>query len=177
MYKVKTAIVTTTILLLSIFSTNYLYPEQLKPIDIPTQKLIDPKDPPCIQMYYCIEHYAERYKIPKHYAYAIAYYETGYQGPSHWKYNHALGKEGGAAGPMMIMPIADVAVNKTHDFQRLNNDIEYNVITSMKLLRNLHNRYRDWPTVFGFYSTGKAQPNFYSQLICNFDLSTKWIRC
>ena len=177
MYKLKTTVLTTTLLVLSIITTNHLYPEKQSPVQIPIQKLIDPNDPPCIQMYYCIEQYAEEYEIPKQYAYAIAYYETGYQGPGHWKYNHALGKEGGAAGPMQIMPIADIAINKEHDFERLNNDIEYNVITSMKIIRNLHDRYRDWPTVFGFYSTGKPQPNFYSDLILNFDLSSKWIKC
>jgi hypothetical protein len=177
MHKIKTAILSTSVLLLTIFTTNYLYPEKAPITKVPTQKLIDPNDPPCIQMYYCIKHYAKQYNIPETYAFAIAYYETGYQGPSHWKYNHALGKEGGAAGPMQILPIADKAINKKPNFHRLNNDIEYNIITSMKILRTLHNHYKDWSIVFGYYSTGKPQANFYSNLICNFTLDTKWIRC
>lgn len=177
MYKIKTAILTTSVLVLTIFTTNYLYPEQLSHIEVPTPKLIDPNDPPCIQMYYCIKHYAKEYNIPETYVFAIAYYETGYQGPAHWKYDHALGKEGGAAGPMQILPIADRAINKKPNFDRLNNDIEYNIITSVKILRVLHDRYKDWAIVFGFYNTGRPQVTNYSRLICNFQLDTKWIRC
>jgi hypothetical protein len=42
-----------------------------------------------------------------------------------------------------------VSVNK------LKTDIKYNVYTSMKLLRRLHNRYRDWKVVCGAYNTGR----------------------
>lgn len=141
----------------------------------PDVKIIDPKDPPCIQMYYCIEHYAEKYNVPKRYAYAIAYYETRYQGPFHWEYNHALGSEIGALGPMQILHSTDRIVNGTPvSPQRLKTDIEYNVRTSMKLLRLLHDKYGDWRVVFGIYSSGKAAPNFYSDLVCNFKIKWRW---
>jgi soluble lytic murein transglycosylase-like protein len=178
MFKLKTTILTTTLLLISAVTVNHLYPvKALQPTKVTATKLIDPKDPPCVQMYHCIKKYASEYDIPEEYAFAIAYYESGYQGPAHWKYNHALGKEGGAAGPMQIMPIADIAVNNKHDFHKLNNDIEHNIITSMKILRGLHDRYKDWPIVLGFYNTGIPQVTKYSDLIRTFKTETKWIRC
>lgn len=140
-------------------------------------KLIDPKDPPCIQVYYCIEHYATKYKIPKRYAYAIAYYESGYKGPMHWEYNHAVTSHAGASGPMQIMPIADVAINNNHNAKRLTHDVEYNIKTSMKMLRKLYDMYNDWPIVFGYYNTGQKQVNHYSELITSFKPNWRWIRC
>ena len=61
---------------------------------------INPKDPPCIQMYNCIEYYADSFNIPKRYAYGIAQVETGYNGPFHWRYNPAQTSYAGALGPM-----------------------------------------------------------------------------
>jgi hypothetical protein len=60
-------------------------------------------DPPCLQMYFYIEKYADSFNIPKRYAYGIAFAETRYKGPFHWKYNHAQTSGAGAEGPMQIM--------------------------------------------------------------------------
>ena len=40
--------------------------------------VIDSTSPPCLQMYYTIEKYAEEYNIPRNYAFGIANAETGY---------------------------------------------------------------------------------------------------
>ena len=53
-------------------------------------------DPPCLQMYFYIEKYAEEFSIPKSYAYGIAYCETRYNGPFHWDYNPARTSSAGA---------------------------------------------------------------------------------
>jgi soluble lytic murein transglycosylase-like protein len=137
---------------------------------IPAESAITSASAPCLQLYYFIEKYAAEYKIPRNYAYGIAHEETGYQGPLHWKYNHAQGSHAGALGPMQIMPATakmmwpDSTISKT----RLRNDIEFNVRTSMKLLRYLHDRYGDWKIVFGCYNTGKKLVNKYALRVYNY---------
>lgn len=140
--------------------------------DSPAESTISRDSAPCLQLYYFIEKYAAEYKIPRNYAYGIAHEETGYQGPLHRKYNHAQGSRAGALGPMQIMPATakmmwpDSAISKT----RLRNDIEFNVRTSMKLLRHLHDKYGDWKIVFGSYNTGKKLVNKYALRVYNYKL-------
>ena len=149
--------------------------------DIPKQKDELPSDdkvnissPPCLRMYDAINKYADMYNIPKVYAFGIAYKETRYNGPFDWKYRHAQTSYAGAIGPMQIMPSTadlmwrDSKVSRT----KLMNDIDFNVHTSMKLLRKLHDRYRDWKTVFGCYNTGRPMINQYA--IDVFNHKIKW---
>ena len=129
-------------------------------------KAVTTQDPPCMQMYFHIERYADSFNIPKRYAYGIAAAETGYNGPFHWNYNHAQGSSAGALGPMQIM--LPTARSNNHDNvsrERLRNDIEYNVMTSMKVLRKLYNKYGDWKTVFGCYNTGRPCVNGYANRV------------
>jgi soluble lytic murein transglycosylase-like protein len=123
------------------------------------------QDPPCLQMYFCIEKYAEMYKIPKKYAYGIAFAETRYEGPFHWKYTQKRTSTAGALGPMQIMPSTARMMwpDSSITNNKLMTDIEFNVHTSMKLLRKLHNRYGDWKVVFGAYNTGRPCINGYAQ--------------
>jgi soluble lytic murein transglycosylase-like protein len=120
-------------------------------------------------MYFNIEKYAEKYRIPKRFAYGIAYAETRYEGPFHWKYRSAQTSHAGAVGPMQIMPTtADMMWPKTKvSRDRLKTDIAFNVETSMKLLRRLHDRYGDWKIVFGCYNTGRPMINGYSEMVYN----------
>jgi hypothetical protein len=144
-------------------STRYIRPS----------KVIDKTSPPCIQMYDCIEKYADSFNIPKRYAYGVASVETGYRGPFHWNYNHAQGSSAGALGPMQIMlPTARSNNRDNVSRERLRNDIEYNVMTSMKVLRKLYNKYGDWKTVFGCYNTGRPCINGYAHRVFNHKL--KW---
>jgi hypothetical protein len=126
--------------------------------------------PPCIRIYYFIEKYAKEYNIPLAYAYGVAYLETRYEGPFQWNYDPAKTSSVGAVGPMQIMPGTakmmwpDTIIN----VQRLRTDIEFNVRTSMKLLRHLYNQYGDWKTVFGCYNTGRPLINEYANKVYNY---------
>lgn len=124
---------------------------------------IDIDSPPCLRMYDAIQKYADMYHIPKKYAFGIAYKETTYRGPFDWKYNPKRTSCVGAIGPMQIMPSTADLVWKTQISKSvLMNNIEFNVHTSMKLLRKLHDRYADWKIVFGCYNTGKPLINQYA---------------
>jgi soluble lytic murein transglycosylase-like protein len=131
-------------------------------------KQVTKKDPPCLQMHYYIEKYADEYDIPLSYAFGLAYEETGYRGPFHWKYNHKQTSSVGAVGPMQIMPATAEWMEKEDvNVKKLREDIEYNVRISMKLLRYLHNKYGDWKLVFGCYNTGRPCINEYANDIYN----------
>ena len=125
--------------------------------------------PASLQMYNCIKAYADTFDIPVRYAFGIANAETGYLGPFHWKYNPSQGSSAGALGPMQIM--LETARRNNHDNvsrDQLRNDIKYNVKTSMKVLRKLHNKYNDWKTVFGCYNTGRPCVNGYAHKVYNY---------
>lgn len=127
------------------------------------------KTSPSIQMYYNIKKYAELYDIPEDYAFGLAYQETRYMGPLHEKYDHKQVSFAGAVGPMQVMPTTAAFINHkaTVSKKKLTEDIEYNVETSMKLLRYLYDKYGDWPTVFGAYNTGRPLVNQYAMNIIN----------
>ena len=133
-------------------------------------------DPPCMQLYYNIERYADTFNIPKKYAYGIANAETSYKGPFHFEYNPHQTSCAGAVGPMQVMPSTARYLNKdqcTED--QLKNDIEYNVYTSMKLLRKLYDKYGDWKTVFGCYNTGRPCINGYAEKVYRYDFDWKTV--
>lgn len=137
-------------------------------------KYIEDKKPPCLSMHFNIEKYADSFNIPKRYAYGIAYMETKYQGPFHWEYNHKQTSNAGALGPMQVMLSTARGLNKdkvTRD--RLKNNIEYNVMTSMKLLRRLYNLRGSWAVAFGEYNTGKPCINGYANQVINHKINWK----
>lgn len=141
-------------------------PEVKQEVRIP--KIIQRDLPSCMQMYNYIKQYADTFDVPLRFAFGIANAETGYRGPFHWSYNHAQGSSAGALGPMQIM--LPTARSNNHDNvsrERLRNDIEYNVRTSMKVLRKLYNKYGDWKTVFGCYNTGRPCVNGYAHKVYN----------
>jgi soluble lytic murein transglycosylase-like protein len=122
-------------------------------------------------MYESIEKYAEKYRIPKRYAYGIAYKETRYEGPFHWNYNHRKTSPVGALGPMQIMPGTAKFMwgGKRISDKKLMEDIDFNVHTSMKLLRYLYDKYGDWKIVFGCYNTGSPLVNQYALDVYDFN--------
>jgi len=133
---------------------------------------IDQSSPPCLQMYRYIKAYADTFDIPLKYAFGIAKAETGYNGPFHWKYNPYQTSYAGAEGPMQILLSTARYLNKDNvSRERLRTDIEYNVKTSMGYLRRLHNRYRNWEIVFGYYNTGYPQVNNYAKRVVNHKLN------
>jgi hypothetical protein len=139
-----------------------------KSIELPMDK-INSSAPPCLRMYDAIIKYSNQYAIPKRYAFGIASIETGYRGPFHWKYKHTQTSCVGAIGPMQIMPSTGRLMWKGIDISntRLMNDIDFNVHTSMKLLRRLYDKYKDWKIVFGCYNTGRPMINNYAINVYN----------
>jgi soluble lytic murein transglycosylase-like protein len=128
-----------------------------------------------LQMYDAIMKYSEIYDIPKRYAFGIAYAETRYEGPFHWKYNPKQTSCVGALGPMQIMPSTGRSMwkDKTFTNEYLKNDIDFNVHTSMKLLRKLHDQYGNWKLVFGCYNTGRPMINEYAENVYNHKINWK----
>jgi soluble lytic murein transglycosylase-like protein len=123
----------------------------------------------CLLVYYAIEKYSEQYRVPKKYAYMIAYLETRYNGPFDWKYRADKSSNAGAVGPMQIMYSSAKYVwpDKKFSREQLKNDTQFNVETSMKILNLLHNKYKDWRIVFGYYNTGRPIVNQYALSVYN----------
>lgn len=141
-------------------------PEVKQTVRVP--KVTEHSVPSCMQMYNCIKQYADTFDVPLRFAFGIANAETGYRGPFHWNYNHAQGSSAGALGPMQVM--LETARRNNNDNvsrEQLRNDIEYNVRTSMKVLRKLYNKYGDWKVVFGCYNTGRPCVNGYAHKVYN----------
>lgn len=127
--------------------------------------------PPCLEMYYSIEKHAEKYNIPRKYAYGVAFKETGYVGPLDWGYTPSRISGAGAVGPMQIIPsTASYIWGYKVDKDKLKNNIDFNVETSMKYLAYLKNRYKDWEIVFGFYNTGYPVVNQYASDVYNYKI-------
>lgn len=168
MSKVKFLLVAAIVLVaINLFSTQ-TFQAKTPVASIRLGKVVSVTDPPCMQMYFYIEQYADSFNIPKRYAYGVANVETGYRGPFHWKYNPAQISCAGAVGPMQVMLATARHNNKDNvTKERLRTDIEYNVMTSMKVLRKLYNKYGDWKTVFGCYNTGRPCVNGYAHRVYN----------
>lgn len=132
---------------------------------------IDKTSPPSLQMYKYIKAYADTFNIPMRYAFGVAHAETRYCGPFHWKYNPAQTSCSGALGPMQILLSTARYLNKDNvSRETLKTDIKYNVRTSLKYLRILHNRYKRWDLVFGYYNTGYPQVNGYAHKVLNYKM-------
>jgi hypothetical protein len=131
------------------------------------RETVSMEDPPCLQMYFSIEKFAEQYNIPKRFAYGIAFAETRYEGPFDWDYQHTQTSFAGAIGPMQIMPSTAKMMwpGSSITNKKLMNDIQFNVETSMKLLRRLYDKYGNWKTVFGCYNTGRPCVNGYAERV------------
>lgn len=158
---------------ISLFTNSTVQPIQATTV-LREYKPIATTDPPCLQMYYYIEQYADSFNIPKRYAYGIANAETGYRGPFHWKYNHRQTSGAGAVGPMQVMLATARGLNRDGvSREKLLTDIEYNVYTSMKLLRRLYNLRQNWKLVFGEYNTGRPCVNGYAERVYSYRLNWK----
>lgn len=144
---------------------------------IETEQNYESTAPTAIEMYQLLEKYAEQYNIPKHIVYNIAYLESRYKGPFDWSYEPSLESFAGAVGPMQVMVSTAQFINhKSITKNRLKNDIETNIKTSMKLLRRLHDMYGNWTLVCGAYNTGRPIVNDYAIFcVSNKDYRRNWI--
>jgi soluble lytic murein transglycosylase-like protein len=147
-------------------------PEKDTPQEVRVPNSIDQGSPPSLQMYRYIKAYADTFDIPLNYAFGIAKAETGYNGPFHWKYNPYQTSPTGAEGPMQILLSTARYLNKDNVSRiQLRTDLKYNIRTSMGYLRRLHNRYKSWPIVFGYYNTGYHRVNDYALRVVNHKLN------
>jgi soluble lytic murein transglycosylase-like protein len=153
----------------------YFEPKQEKKADINVNHgSVDLNAPTAVKMFNSIEKYSKEYNIPIKYALGVAYAETRYQGPFHWNYHPDQKSIAGALGPMQIMPstansVWDMNISKSE----LNSNIDLNVETSMKVLRRLYDKYKDWKLVFGCYNTGRPCVNEYANRVYNFNPSNR----
>ena len=168
----RRSLVTISIGVIVIISTFYLKLDSDTSVELPAGKKITIKSPPCLQMFNSIEKHADKYNIPRDYAYGIAYAETRYEGPFQWKYNHIQTSTAGALGPMQLMYSTAKGLFPAKQFTKndLMKDIDFNVECSLKLLRQLYDRYGDWKLVFGAYNTGKPIVNEYAINVYNYKL-------
>jgi soluble lytic murein transglycosylase-like protein len=138
--------------------------------DVRIPDSIDQSSPASLQMYNYIKQYADTFDIPLKYAFGVANTETGYDGPFHWKYNPSQTSSAGAVGPMQVMVSTARWINKDEvSKERLKTDIKYNVYTSMKLLRILFDKNKNWQLAFGEYNTGRPCINGYSHKVSNYE--------
>lgn len=171
----KIKILATGIILL-IFVASFMETNETIKVDNGVRRIyqIRKTDPPCLQVYESIEKYSDSFNIPKRYAYGVANIETSYKGPFHWKYRHSQVSSAGAVGPMQVMVSTARWINKDGvSRNKLMNDIEYNVYTSMKLLRILYDKRKDWKLVFGEYNTGRPCVNGYAEKVYRYQLDWK----
>ena len=131
-----------------------------------------------LQMYESIEHWSDSFGIPKHIAYNVAYLETHYQGPFDFNYNHKQTSSAGAQGAMQIITRwAQPYVRKHITAKELRNNIDLNVMISMKMLRKWYSIHHDWTLACGAYNSGQPIRNAYAvYATTNKDYKEKWDR-
>jgi len=132
--------------------------------------------PYSLQLYEAIEKFTKKYSIPKEVAYNVAYRETGYRGPFDWRYNPHQKSFAGAVGPMQIITrYAHHYAGRKVTEQELKTNIPLNVEVSMRMLRELHNRYGSWSVACGYYNTGYPIVNDYGAYCASIkNYQSKW---
>jgi len=160
--------------IISVPIRHYVSTEIEKNQGLSNSCIFQQSSPACVAMFSSIEKHAKAYNVPLRYALGVAYIETRYTGPFDWKYNPERVSVAGALGPMQIMPgTAEMMWKKKIPKERILCDIDFNVETSMKLLRHLYDKYGNWKTVFGCYNTGRPCVNGYAEKVYNFNPKTK----
>jgi soluble lytic murein transglycosylase-like protein len=129
-----------------------------------------------LQMYNSLEFWSDSLKIPKHIAYNIAYLETRYQGPFDFDYNPYQTSSVGATGPLQIIPkYAHKFAGRKVSSKELCNNIDLNVMVSMKMLKKWYSIYHEWELAAGAYNTGQPIRNQYAiYASSNKDYKNKW---
>lgn len=131
---------------------------------------------PSLQMYQSLEYWSDSFDIPKHIAYNVAYLETRYRGPFDFNYKHIKTSSAGAVGPMQIIPKwATKYVDRHITDEELKQDIDLNVMVSMKMLHTWYSIYNDWEKACGAYNSGQPISNDYAIYASNNkDYKSKW---
>jgi soluble lytic murein transglycosylase-like protein len=130
----------------------------------PERNNISTAKAPSLKLFYYLEKYSEEYDVPFQIAYGIAYKETGYRGPFHWSYNPKLTSSANAYGAMQIqVPTANYFADKKVTSKDLLENLELNVILSMRAISYLKDKYGSWELALGAYNTGKPCSNQYAR--------------
>lgn len=166
-------ILSVLLVLLSLRMSECVFAKNIYCVNIPNES--NEEIPKSVELFNLIEKYTSEYDVPKKIAYNISYKETRYKGPNHVSYNPHR-SNGGAHGPMQITVLTSNHINKEKiGKNKLKNDLDYNVKTSMKLLSRLYNKYGSWDKACGAYNTGKPIINSYARFCVNNDYKTNWI--
>jgi soluble lytic murein transglycosylase-like protein len=178
--KIKSILLFMTLCLsIIILTSSFKIINRLETKDVNLDKLgsSDLNSPTPLKMYELINHYSDLYDIPKHIAFNVAYLETKYKGPFDWTYKPNLSSSAGAVGPMQVMPAtANYIHNKKISKEKLKNNLELNIQTSMKLLNKLYKIYHNWGLVCGAYNTGRPMINSYATFCINTNYKKNWVK-
>jgi len=125
--------------------------------------------PPSLRVYYAIKKYSKLYNIPEKIAFGIARNETSFKNPMNFNYNHIQISSANARGTMQVQykTAKYVEPNKEFTKEDLLKNIDLNVNISLKYLRQLYNRYKNWNIALGYYNTGHPIINNYATSITN----------
>ena len=126
--------------------------------------------PPCVQLYDLLQKYSEKYEVPFRIAYGIAVLETSYGGPFDWNYDPKKISPMNAYGAMQVqVPTAEFIWGRKVTKERLLNDMDFNVETSMRLMKHLYGVCGRWDVALGYYNTGKPMINGYSNEVMRYN--------
>lgn len=120
-----------------------------------------------VQVYIAIKKYCKIYNVPEIYAFRVARIESGWKGPIHLNYC-ASDKisSANAYGAMQVLLSTgqDVWKDKSITKERLLTDVDFNVHTGIKYMRQLYDGqcHSNWPKVFAYYNTGYVELNDYA---------------
>lgn len=122
--------------------------------------------------------YSEQYGVPHEIVFSVMYHETGYKGIEHKKYNYRQRSRCGAVGPMQIMPryARNYVGHKISSRELINNPI-LNIKIGVRMLSDLHKRYKSWGRALGAYNTGKPSHNAYSRKVLSYSKSKTFFNC
>jgi len=127
---------------------------------------------PSVQVYMAIKKYCKIYNVPEIYAFRVARIESGWKESVHFNYK-ASDKisSANAYGAMQVLlsTAKDVWKDKSITEEQLLNDIDFNVHTGIKYMRQLHDGpcHDSWPKVFAYYNTGYTALNEYALNVVN----------
>ncbi|HPM21362.1 MAG TPA: lytic transglycosylase domain-containing protein [Thermotogota bacterium] len=119
-----------------------------------------------IIIYHSAIKWASYYDIPVKYMFNVLKYETGYSF-TNGKYNPYRISSAGALGPAQVMLSTARYIYDNDEITKddLLYNIDFNIMTSAKLINKLYKLYDDWELVFGAYNTGRPIINSYAKLI------------
>ena len=120
-------------------------------------------------IYHSVNKWADYYNVPRKYMFNMLKYETGFTSINNHNYNPYQISNAGALGPAQVMLSTARYIFK-NDFitkEKLLYDIDFNIMTSAKLINKLYKLYNNWELVFGAYNTGRPIINKYSKLVIN----------